>query len=292
MRTHLKNARAGCNFVVRYLAPCCTDVYCLVTASLAPRSTCTRRIFEMSSILIACIAMFFPYATMATSGSHTGYHIDVDTSDVKSLQRGARIFVNYCMGCHSASYMRYNRLGKDLGISEETLKRNFMFGTDKSGNTMDIAMKNTDALQFFGVVPPDLSVNARSRGVDWLYTYFMTFYLDPSRPFGVNNLQFKDTAMPYVLWELQGFQKPVYKTITQEDGTEVEVIESLEQESEGKMKPDEYRNTVYDLVNFLVYLSEPAKFKRQKIGIWVIVYLLSFLVLAYMLKKEFWKDVR
>ncbi len=243
-------------------------------------------------LIMFFILVFWPVIGMSTGNHQQGYDIHVDTSDVRSLQRGARIFVNYCMGCRSASYMRYNRLGTDLGISEETLKANFMFGTDKPGNTMDIAMKSTDAVRFFGVAPPDLSVVARSRGEDWMYTYFMTFYRDPSRPFGVNNMQFKDTAMPHVLWELQGFQKPVYKTMTLDDGTEVDVIGSLEQESEGKMKPDEYKNTVYDLVNFLVYLAEPAKFKRQKIGIWVIVYLLSFLVLAYMLKKEYWKDVR
>lgn len=230
--------------------------------------------------------------TAAAAGGHQpGYHIDVDTSDVRSLQRGARIFVNYCLSCHSAAYMRYNRLGSDLGISEEVLKSNFMFGTDKPGDTMNVAMKSFDALKFFGVAPPDLSVIARSRGADWLYTYFMTFYRDPSRPFGVNNLQFKDVAMPHVLWELQGFQRPVYNTVPQPDGTETRVIEQLELGSPGKLSPEKYENVVYDLVNFLVYLSEPAKFQRQKIGLWVIIYLLAFLVLAIMLKKEYWKDV-
>ena len=233
----------------------------------------------------------FPLLASAKSGEHTGYRINVDTSDVQSLQRGARIFVNYCMGCHSASYMRYNRLAKDLGIPEDTLKQNFMFGTDKTGSTMDIAMKGQDALKFFGVAPPDLSVIARSRGADWLYGYFMTFYKDPARPSGVNNLQFKDVAMPHVLWELQGMQKPVYKTVVHEDGTEAQVIDHLEQETKGVLDSHEYENVVYDLVNFLVYLSEPAKFQRQKIGIWVIIYLLSFLVVAYLLKKEYWKDV-
>ncbi len=228
---------------------------------------------------------------MATSDGNADYHIDIDTSDARSLQRGARTFVNYCMGCHSASYMRYNRLGQDLGISESILRQNFMFGTDKPGDTMEIAMRKTDALQFFDVVPPDLSVIARSRGADWLYAYFMTFYSDPSRPFGVNNLTFKDVAMPHVLWELQGLQGPVYKTEIQGDGTEVEVIERLKLDAPGKQKPEEYAETIYDLVNFLVYLAEPAKFKRQKIGIWVIVYLLFFLILAYMLKKEYWKDI-
>lgn len=237
------------------------------------------------------LLMVLPSVVLATESNLPNYHIKVDISDKESLQRGARIFVNYCMGCHSAAYMRYNRLGKDLGISEDILKANLMFSTDKTGNTMEIAMKSTDAKSFFGVAPPDLSVIARSRGANWLYGYFMTFYLDPSRPFGVNNMLFKDVAMPHVLWELQGFQRPVYKTIVHEGGTKSMVIESLEQDSEGKYTPDAYEQTVYDLVNFLVYLSEPAKLLRQKIGIWVIIYLLSFLVLAYLLKKEYWKDV-
>ena len=237
------------------------------------------------------LLMVLPSVVPASESNLPNYHIRVNISDKESLQRGARIFVNYCMGCHSAAYMRYNRLGKDLGISEDILKANLMFSTDKTGDTMDIAMKSADAKSFFGVAPPDLSVIARSRGANWLFGYFMTFYIDPSRPFGVNNVLFKDVAMPHVLWELQGFQRPVYKTIVHKDGTESRVIESLEQDSEGKYTPDAYEQTVYDLVNFLVYLSEPAKLMRQKVGIWVIIYLLSFLVLAYLLKKEYWKDV-
>ena len=245
-------------------------------------------------IFTTCILMLFASVTFAASGDLPGYEIKVDSTDIKSLQRGARIFVNYCMGCHSAAYMRYNRLGADLGITDEVLKSNFMFNTDKIGDTMGIAMKPSDAANFFaGIAPPDLSVIARSRGADWLYAYFMTFYSDPARPFGVNNLQFKDVAMPHVLWELQGTQKPVYKTVTHKGGTEVEVIDGLEQTTPGKLPEgyDEYKRVVYDLVNFLVYLSEPAKFQRQKIGIWVILYLFGFLVLAYFLKKEYWKDV-
>jgi len=245
----------------------------------------------MMRIFTVCVFMILAPISFAASGDLPGYHIKVDTSDTKSLQRGARIFVNYCMGCHSAAYMRYNRLGKDLGITDEVLKSNFMFGTDKIGDTMSIAMKSADAINFFGVAPPDLSVIARSRGADWLYAYFMTFYSDPSRPFGVNNLQFKDVAMPHVLWELQGTYKPAYKTVTHKDGTEIEVIDGLEQVSPGKLTPEEYKSTIYDLINFLVYLSEPAKFQRQNIGIWVIIYLLAFLVLAYLLKKEYWKDI-
>ena len=240
--------------------------------------------------LLALALLVLPQYLIAASDDPI-YEVDVDTSNVHSLQRGARLYVNYCIGCHSAAYMRYNRLGKDLGISEDILETNFMFGTDKPGDTMNIAMKPSDAIRFFGVQPPDLSVIARSRGDDWLYSYFMTFYRDTDRPFGVNNLQFKDVSMPHVLWELQGFQRPVYKTETRDDGTEVRVIDYLEQDEAGKMTPEEYQEAVYDLVNFLVYLSEPAKFKRQKIGVWVIIYLLAFLVIVYMLKKEYWKDV-
>jgi ubiquinol-cytochrome c reductase cytochrome c1 subunit len=241
-------------------------------------------------VIAGLIFMLFPNMLTAKSASGA-YHMTVNTEDVKSLQRGARIFVNYCMGCHSASYMRYNRLAADLDIREEILKSNFMFGTDKTGNTMEIAMKGSDALRFFGVVPPDLSVIARSRGADWLYQYFLTFYRDSSRPTGVNNLAFKDVAMPHVLWDLQGYQKPVYRKIVHADGSTSEIIEKLEQDTAGRMQPEEYRKAVQDLVNFLVYLSEPVKLQRQKIGLWVIIYLLAFAVVAYLLKKEYWKDV-
>jgi len=237
------------------------------------------------------LSLTWPLIGLTAGGNKLAYDIEVDSTDVHSLQRGARIFVNYCMGCHSASYMRYNRMGKDLGISEDVLRENFMFGVTKSGSTMDIAMKSSDAEKFFGVAPPDLSVIARSRGEDWLYSYFMTFYRDPDRPFGVNNLTFKDVAMPHVLWELQGIQEPVTNTVMQDDGTEIEMIERLELVTPGKLKPGQYEATVYDLVNFLDYLAEPAKFKRHKLGVWVIVYLFCFLVLAWMLKKEYWKDV-
>ena len=242
-------------------------------------------------IICASLLLFSTEGVLAAENASAEYHIKVDTADVKSLQRGARIFVNYCMGCHAAAYMRYNRLGADLGISEDVLKSNFMFGTDKTGNTMDIAMKSSDAVRFFGVAPPDLSVIARSRGADWLNEYFLTFYRDPARPSGVNNLKFRDVAMPHVLWELQGYQKPVYKKIEHPGGTVSEVIEKLEQDTQGRLSPEEYRQTIHDLINFLVYLSEPAKLQRQKIGLWVILYLLAFLGLAYLLKREYWKDV-
>lgn len=243
------------------------------------------------TIFLFVVALAWPMAGSATTEGHHLYKADVDISDKASLQRGARIFVNYCMGCHSAAYMRYNRMGDDLGIEESILQSNLMFGTDKSGDTMTIAMQKDDAEKFFGTAPPDLSVNARSRGADWLFTYFMTFYRDDSRPFGVNNLAFKDVAMPHVLWELQGIQKPVYKTVQKEDGSQREVIDHLELETPGTLDSDGYQNTVNDLVNFLVYVGEPAQIQRRSVGVIVILYLLVLLVIVYLLKKEFWKDI-
>ena len=221
---------------------------------------------------------------------------DINLTDKKSLQRGARTFVNYCLSCHSASFMRYNRLGRDLHISEDVLKENFMFGTDKMGDTMTIALNRQEAEKYFGVVPPDLSVTARSRGADWLYSYLMTFYRDPSRPNGVNNLTFEDTAMPHVLWQLQGWQEPVYKDVTHRDGRISRVVDYLDVVTEPLDKPkpyqdETYEETVSDLVNFMVYLGEPIKLKRKKIGAWTIAYLLVLLVIVYLLKREYWRDV-
>jgi ubiquinol-cytochrome c reductase cytochrome c1 subunit len=217
-------------------------------------------------------------------------HMDVDLGNEASLQRGAKTFVNYCLSCHAAAYMRYNRMGTDLGISDDVLKSNFMFGTDKVGETMTVAMTDADSLQFFGVSPPDLSVIARARGADWLYSYFKTFYVDENRPFGVNNLTFKDVGMPHVLWELQGMQRLAHRE--SEDGVHHSpTYADLELITPGTQTEKEYDRTVRDLVNFLVYVGEPIKLKRGKIGVWVILYLFVFLIIAYMLKKEYWRDV-
>ncbi len=231
--------------------------------------------------LFVCMLTLNAVATAASDGPI--YDIKVDLNDQSSLQNGARLFVNYCMGCHSAKYMRYNRLGKDLGIPESVLEKNLMFGTDKVGSTMDNAMPAKEAEDWFGVEPLDLTLVTRSRGADWLYSYLLTFYRDPDSATGFNNRQFKDVAMPHVLWELQGIKQPVYD----EQGH----ITELETVVEGSMSDEEYRNAVYDLVNFMVYMGEPAKMQRYTIGFWVIFYLLILLGLVYSLKKEFWRDV-
>ncbi|MCK5716423.1 MAG: cytochrome c1, partial [Thiomargarita sp.] len=221
-----------------------------------------------------------------------------DLHDKASLQAGAKIFVNYCMGCHSANYVRFQRIGKDLGISERDLKANLMFNADKVGETMSIALRQDDAKSWFGVIPPDLSVIARARGNDWLYTYMLSFYLDDSRPMGVNNLIFKEVGMPHVVWELQGWQKPVYKVTTDAHGKTHQVIERLElvnkdsmSEADHQKKVDEYRINMRDLVNFLDYIGEPNKLERQSLGWKVILFLFIFLGFAYALKKEYWRDV-
>jgi ubiquinol-cytochrome c reductase cytochrome c1 subunit len=244
----------------------------------------------MRHAVAALALLLFQGAASAKTNGHM-MHYEADLSNRESLQRGAQLFVNYCLSCHSAAYMRYNRLGRDLEIPEDILKANLMFGTGKTGDTMTVAMKPQEAEQWFGVAPPDLSVIARARGASWLYSYFMTFYRDPSRPTGVNNLIFKDVAMPHVLWQLQGWQRPVFSEETAADGTVMRAITGLELESPGRLDEAGYRRAVADLVNFLVYLGEPIKLKRQQIGAWVIVYLLALLVIVYLLKREYWKDV-
>jgi ubiquinol-cytochrome c reductase cytochrome c1 subunit len=244
-----------------------------------------RSLYILSGLLI-----FTSLSVQAAGGAHL-MKMDVDLSDEVSLQRGARIFANYCLSCHAAEYMRYNRMGKDLGISDEILEKNFIFNNDvKTGETMQITLKDEDANRFWGVVPPDLSVIARSRGADYLYTYFKTFYLDESRPFGVNNLAMHNVGMPHVLWELQGMQ--ALEKHESEDGKHHSpTFEDLKLVTPGMLTPEEYDQTVKDLVNFLVYMGEPIKLNRYKIGFWVMLYLIVFVIVAYMLKKEYWRDV-
>ena len=243
----------------------------------------------MTRALLAAICLTASLSATAKEGAGT-MHFRPDLSNQASLQRGARLFVNYCLSCHSAAYMRFNRLGLDLDIPEDLLISNMMFGTTKTGDTMTVAMNPDDAQRWFGVSPPDLSVVARPRGPDWLYTYFMTFYRDPTRPTGVNNLAFKDVAMPHVLWELQGWQRAVHRT-EGEGAQAMQVIDYLEQETPGKLSAGEYASSVKDLVNFLVYLGEPIQLKRYTIGMWVIAYLLFLFVVVYLLKREYWSDV-
>lgn len=209
---------------------------------------------------------------------------NVNIRDTAAIQRGAQVFVNYCLSCHSASYMRYNRLAEDLDLSEELVMENLVFADVKIGDTMTIAMRPKDAETWLGKTPPDLSLISRSRGADWLFTYLLTFYQDDTG--GWNNLTFPNASMPHVLWQLQGIQKPVYAT---HDGHEV--IDHLVLAKPGLETPEEYEETVRDLVTYLEYLSEPAEVKRKNIGVWVLLFLALFALVSYALKAEYWRDV-
>ena len=210
---------------------------------------------------------------------------NINIRDTAATQRGAKLFVNYCLSCHSASYMRYNRLAEDLGLDEDLVMDNLVFADVKIGETMDIAMQPEDATAWFGKAPPDLSLIARSRGVDWLYTYMMTFYQDDNGEW--NNLALPNASMPHVMWQLQGIQKPVY--VTHEDGHAT--IEKLVPGTPGLQTPEEYEQTARDLVTFLEYLGEPAEVKRKNIGIWVLLFIALFAMVSYLLKAEYWRDV-
>lgn len=246
----------------------------------------------MKRHLIAILFSVFPVLALAGGGEGGPmFEADIDVSDKLSLQRGARLFVNYCLSCHSARFQRYNRMGRDLGLTDSQVIHNLMFAGDKIYEHMTVAMPEDEAKEWFGAPPPDLTLIARRRGADWLYTYLLTFYEDDKRPFGVNNWRFPNVGMPHVLWELQGIQKPVYRTEKDAEGNEHQVIERLELVQPGKMTPAEYQAAMRDLVAFLSYMGEPVQLERKQIGIWVLLYLVVFTILAYLLKKEYWKDV-
>jgi len=213
-----------------------------------------------------------------------------DIKNTESLQRGARNFMNYCSGCHSLKYLRYNRMASDLKIPEAELAGNLMFTSEKVVDTINSAMPK-DAEGWFGKQPPDLSLIARARGADYLYSYMKGFYVDKTRPWGVNNLYLPSAAMPDVLAQLHGLQKPVFKNEPDEHGSARMVLVGVDAMTPGALKPEEYDQFVRDIANFLDYAGEPVKDKRQTMGVFVTLFLLVFFAFAYLLKKEYWKDV-
>ncbi len=245
----------------------------------------------MKKAILVWLLSVMPLVAMASGGE--GVKLDsvkIDLSDKASLQRGARTFVNYCLSCHSASYMRYNRMGEDLGISEELVKENLLFAAEKTGDLMKAVMPREDAKAWFGTAPPDLTLVARSRGAEWFYTYMRSFYRDEKSPSGWDNTVFPHVAMPHVLYEWQGEQRPIFKTVQGKHGEE-QVLEQLQVVKPGSMTPQEYNAAMTDLTNFMVYMGEPAKLERYRIGVYVLVFLAIFGVVAYLLKKEYWRDV-
>lgn len=235
-------------------------------------------------------AMLLPGPALAASGVPLE-RAGTDIHDVASLQRGARNFVNYCLGCHSARFIRWNRIAADLAIPETELERHLMFTGGEPHEVMESAMPSRQATEWFGHAPPDLSLIARSRGADYVYTYLRSFYADPGRPNGINNLVLANTAMPHVLWPLQGLAQPKYRLATVNHRIEQQLV-GLEPGAPGTLTAGEFDVFVRDTVNFLDYMGEPAKAQRESLGIRVILFLLLFWLLAWLLKKEYWKDVR
>tara|TARA_R110002049_G_scaffold73329_10_gene189619 strand:+ start:4287 stop:5066 length:780 start_codon:yes stop_codon:yes gene_type:complete len=221
----------------------------------------------------------------------------IDPGNVNSLQRGASNFMNYCAGCHSAKYVRYKTIGKYLGLSDEQLIDNLMFNAEKTFETINVSMQPEDAERWFGTAPPDLSLMARARGADYIYTFLKSFYVDPESPTGVDNTVLPGTSMPHVLWSLQGFQNAVYSQHEEKDaeGNVVAVtdhFEGFEPVTAGSLDAEDYDEFVKDTTNFLAYVAEPVRSDRRKLGVWVLMYLIFFLIIARMLKKQIWKDVK
>ena len=233
------------------------------------------------ALLILCMA---PFGVLAGESGMPLDRAPIDTTDNASLKRGAESFVNYCLTCHGASYMRYNR-HRDIGYTNEEILNKLVFTGQKVGDLMQSAMRKKEGEEWFGVAPPDLSVIARARGADWLYTYLRAFYRDDATHTGWNNLVFDRVAMPHVLYQLQGEQRLVVKT--SDKGEQ----KSLTLDKAGQLSTTEYDKFVGDLVNYLVYLGEPHANARKQLGIEVMIFLLGMLVLSYALKKEYWKDI-
>ena len=246
----------------------------------------------MKNLIIVWVLSFAPALTLASSESGVQLEdANIDLADQASLQRGAKYFVNQCMGCHSLQYMRYNRMAEDIGIDEVALRQNLILNGSKPGDLMTIAMRAEDAEKWFGTAVPDLTLVTRWRSPDWLYTYLKSFYKDDSRPYGVNNLVFPDVGMPHVLASVQGVQSPVFEERQTEGGETVTKVVGVESAQGGSMAAEEYDAMVRDLTNFLTYAGEPIILERQTLGKYVILFLLLFFILAYALKKEYWKDV-
>jgi ubiquinol-cytochrome c reductase cytochrome c1 subunit len=239
-------------------------------------------------IAYAVLAGLLCFGVAAASESEGLESINVHVSDKASVQRGAGLFMNYCSGCHSLKYLRYSRFAEDYGIDEKDVMKNLVFTGAKFGEPMLSHMPEANATEWFGKAPPDLSLEARAKGADWIYAYLKSFYLDPGSTVGWNNTVFPNASMPNALWELQGLQVAVRAPA--EDGEE-EHIEKFEIVQPGRMDAAEFSQAARDIATFLTYAAEPAALKREATGLWVVLYLAFFTLLAFFLKKEYWKDV-
>lgn len=237
---------------------------------------------------LICASVLASGAVLAAGGGDLE-HAETNVHDRAALQRGAAMFTEYCLGCHTAEYQRYKRLAEDLDLSESQVEQYLVPEGDEIGDYMLNAMDAEQAEEWFGIAPPDLTLTARSRGSDWVYSYLKSFYLTED---GWNNLVLDNTSMPHVLWELQGTQRPIIETENNGDGAARSRVVDLELDEPGRMSPEEYDQAVLDLVSFMEYMAEPAILKRERVGIWVILFLGLFTLLSFLLYKEFWKDVK
>jgi len=241
---------------------------------------------------LAVVALLFASSSFAAGGASPLHDkAGNDVADTASLQRGFASYVNYCMGCHSMQYVRFNSVGEDLGLTDDQLINNLMFAAEKTQEPMNIAMPPKQAEAWFGQTPPDLSLIARSKGADYLYNFLRGFYLDEKKASGTNNLVLQGASMPHVLWELQGLRRAIFDEVEYAPGQTRMEFSGFEQVTEGKLTEEEYDHFVRDLVNFLDYAGTPEQIERAHLGVWVILFLLVLLFFSYLLKLEYWKDV-
>jgi len=256
-----------------------------------------RKSFVTAALGFA-LAFAGPFVYAASAGPHAAWmdwEPGNDVSNIASLQRGAANFMGYCAGCHSLKYKRYSRVAKDLNIPEEQMENLLLMPGAKKGDYIITPMSKADGEAWFGKAPPDLSLITRAKGSDYVYQFLKTFYVDPKSANGTNNLALPNTAMPHVLSALQGVQEAKFNAVEKiVDGEPVSELhwDSFELASPGQLSPEEYDGFVRDTVNFLEYVGEPVKAKRESLGVWVILFLLVFTALAYLLKQEYWKDVK
>ncbi|MCF6264603.1 MAG: cytochrome c1 [Xanthomonadales bacterium] len=241
-----------------------------------------------SKIVFAAVLLLLSVSVLAAGGGKFK-QVNINVHDKSALQRGAVLFVNNCLSCHSAAYMRYNRLGEDLGLSEDQVRETFLPANAKIGDTMTVSMTADEATAWFGNKAPDLSVVGRSKGANWLNAYLTSFYQDENGEW--NNTVFPDLVMPHVFWEQQGVQKAIFKDEEDAHGYTHKVFSHFETVSEGSQSAEEYQSTIHDLVTYLIYMGEPARIQRESMGIWVLLFLAMFTLVAYMLKVEYWKDI-
>ncbi len=253
------------------------------TASTAP-SLAHAFARRATAVVAGLLVSFGAFAAAGGATQQSG----TDLGDRASLQRGAQLYMNYCSGCHSLKYLRYSRMAEDLGLSENEVMQNLNFTGAKFGEQIQVSMPAANAEKWFGKMPPDLSLIARVRGSDWIYTYLKSFYLDESRPLGWNNQLFPNASMPNPLWEMQGLQHAEYGKV---DAVGDRPVEGLKIAQPGTQTPQQFDQTARDITAFLEYAGEPAALKRQGIGVWVVLFLAFLAFLAWLLKAEYWRDV-